>query len=80
MDKISQEDLSIIINARTNVDKAIMETERSITLQKIAKLELENVILKIFHKYKITPGQHTIKEEDGTIILSEEKEEINGQE
>lgn len=65
--KISKEDMAAVAAAKANVARSTLEAEKAVALQRVFKLELENIILRLYHKYNIVPGSHTITE-DGIII------------
>jgi len=72
-EKVSQEDLTLVSNARNKLTQANLEAEKAVAIKHIAELELKNVILELFNKYKITYGVDSVME-DGTIVKPGEKE------
>jgi hypothetical protein len=71
MNKLSQEDIYSLNLGKAKIVKASQDTDN-------AKLEFENLLLKIFFKYNISPNTHDILG-DGTIVekpKEEPKEEI----
>jgi hypothetical protein len=72
--KLTEQELSQVKTAKLTVDLRQMEAAKFSAIARVTELEFENLILKIYMKYGLTPGVDQVME-DGTIVRSKEKQE-----
>jgi len=72
--KLTEQELSQVKTAKLTVDLRQMEAAKFSAIARVTELEFENLILKIYMKYGLTPGVDQVME-DGTIVRAQEKVE-----
>jgi len=67
VETITEDELAAVRAARDQLERAALDFERSVAVRKAAELGVNNIILKIYNKYKLTADVDIING-DGTII------------
>ena len=67
---VTEEELTLVKIGRDRLSRAVLEAEKAVAIKQIADLELKNIILGIYNKYKLTAGVDSVLE-DGTIVKPE---------
>ena len=72
--KISTEDLNTVKDAKNNTVLQQLNAEKSVAISKMAQLEEENLIFKLYLKYNLTHGVHSITSEGVIVEMNKEAE------
>lgn len=72
MERISDEELRAINEAKSKAVLAVSQAERATAIARIQELEVKNLVLTIFNKYGLVWGSDNIHE-SGQIIRNKEE-------
>lgn len=76
-ERISEEELRQIADAKSKAVLAVSQAERAAAVAKIQELEVRNLVLSIFNKYGLVWNSDAIHE-NGQIIRGKKEEVTNG--
>jgi hypothetical protein len=72
--KLTEQEVSQVKTAKLTVELRQMEAAKFAAVARATELEFENLILRLYMKYGLTPGVDQVME-DGTIVRAQEKQE-----
>lgn len=78
--KISEEDLQVLKDTKNNTVLQQLNAEKAVAVSKMAQLEEENLIFKIYAKYDLKHGMHRVSN-NGEIkeMTAEERMQLQQQ-